>query len=443
MIRDICVDELLLPISEETPAGSDLRYTTIYEEIMEARRCEDAIAMGDWQHEVKKANWDKAISLAVSALGTKSKDLQIAAWLTEAITVTEGFNGLDLGLQLVTGLICRFWETVYPLSEEGDLEYRATPFQFLNEKISLQVRRIPLTDPEATPGYSWLKWQQSREVGSEADLKNRYGEIDEDKKIRRDELLAESALSAEDFEAAVARSKGAYAGEIREQVARCRQSLKRLAEVLEEKFLNCAPSLAELASVVDGCGALLESLYGQDPTVEEDMAAAGAPGRSEAGEIKGTGTAQPDGIASPTARDLPAAASVAAGPGLPERTLWGDAFAMLEVGRLQEALSMLLYTSNSSDSVRDRNRGRLLMGKLCLQAGRPDLARPIIEELHRVIEELKLELWESPLWIAEVLEAYYQCLQAGGPRECDLDLAQTLFRRICSLDITKAMPYRT
>jgi type VI secretion system protein ImpA len=442
MMRKISIDELLLAISEDAPCGSDLRYTTVYEEIMEARRCESAIAMGDWQHDVKKANWDKVISLAVSALGSRSKDLQIAVWLTEALTVTEGFSGLDLGLQLVTGLVYRFWDTVYPNSEEGDLEYRATPFQFLNEKVSPHAKEIPITDPEATPGYSWLKWRQSREVGSEAGLRNRYGEIDEDKKNRRDELIAESALSAEEFDAAVSRSHGAFGGEVREQVARCRQSVQRLSEVLETKFAGSSPSLAELASIIDGCGTLLERLYGP-AACEPGAAAAITHGRSEAGGGKIACPTQPEGVASLPATDLPAAASVAVGPAPQEHSLWGDALAMLEAGQLQEALAMLLYTSNGTDSVRDRNRVRLLMGKLCLKAGRAELARPIMEELHAVIEEQKLEHWESPLWIAEVLEAYYRCLQAAGPKECDLDLAQTLLRRICSLDITKAMPYRS
>ncbi|GFO64718.1 type VI secretion system protein TssA [Geomonas paludis] len=441
MIRDLCVDKLLRPISSESPAGSDLRYTTVYEEIMEARRCEDAVAMGDWQHDVKQANWDKAISLATSALGERSKDLQIAAWLAEALTVTEGFPGLALGLDLITGLAERFWDTVYPQMEEGDLEYRATPFQFLDGKVASQVRMIPLTDPELTPGYSWLQWRQSREVGSEADVRNRYGEIDEDKKSRREQLLAESAVSTEDFDAAVARSGARYAAALRDGAAKCSRRVQRLAAVLEAKFPGTAPTLAELAAAIDGCSTLADTLYRREAGNAASAPMTGGPNSARCGEgndLYGEGGAPgpASGLHAATA-----AVSGISGGELPEGSLWGDALAMVGAGRLQEALAMLLCAANATDSLRDRNRVRLLMARLCLEAGRADLARPIVEELHGIIEELHLERWESPLWVAEVLVAYYRCLQDGGPRDSDLDLARTLFKRICLLDVTKAMPY--
>lgn len=437
-MRDIAIDQLLHPIPGDAPAGSDLRYTDVYEQLMEARRHEDALAMGDWRHAAKQANWDKVISLAVAALSTRSKDLQIAVWLTEALTVTEGFSGLHLGLQLLTALTDRFWDTTFPQAEGGDLEYRATPFQFLNDKVTLHVRQLPITDPEATPGYSWVKWHQSCEVGAEADLKNRYGEVDEERKLRRDLLLAEAAVSAEQFHSAAALSKGAWGDWLRSEVGRCGEHLDRLTQVLEQKFHGAAPSLSELAAVIEGCGAVVHRLYG-DPALRHPVAAPPVP------EAGGKALASEGGVVAEStgAAELPLSVPAAESGGeLPEQALWRDALALLEAGRLEEALAMLLCSGNASGSVRDRARIKLFMGKLCLKAGRPDLARPIIEELYGLMEALQLERWESPLWIAEVLEAYYLCLQAGGLRECDQELSQALFRRICSLDVTKALPYR-
>lgn len=437
-MRDIAIDQLLHPIPGDAPAGCDLRYTDVYEELMEARRHEEALAMGDWRHDVKKANWDKVISLAVTALSTKSKDLQIAVWLTEALTVTEGFSGLHLGLQLLTALTDRFWDTTFPQTEGGDLEYRATPFQFLNNKVTLHVRQLPITDPEATPGYSWLKWHQSCEVGAESDLKNRYGEIDEERKIRRDGLLAEAAVSAEQFDSAAELSKGAWGDWLRSEVGRCGEHLDRLTQVLEQRFHGAAPSLSELAAVIEGCSVVVHKLYGE-PAGQQSVAV--QPEAPESGKaLAAEGAVVAEG-ADPA--QLPLSMPTAeAESELPEQALWKDAVSLLEAGRLEEALAMLLCSGNGSGSVRERCRIRLLMGKLCLKAGRPDLARPIIEELHGLMEALQLERWESPLWIAEVLEAYYRCLQAGGLRECDLELSQALFRRICSLDVTKALPFR-
>ena len=439
MSQTIDVDHLLIPISAVCPAGSDLRYTPYYEEIMEARRSEDAIALGDWQHDVKRSDWDKVIALSVEALSTKTKDLQIAVWLAEALTVVDGFEGLDQGLTLITGLVQRFWNTLYPLKDGGDLEYRAAPFEFLNDKVAVHVGQIPITDRCITPGYSWLKWQESREVGSESDIRNRYGDVDEEKRSRRDERIAEGALTAEEYDAAVLRSEGAFSRALLGSVNRCWESFEELARVVDGKFGPDAPTLALLGVAIEACQLLLSTVYhhsneSDQPDLSKES------DQSDRSEASGT-------IAAPPVPQLPRLAQAApvppaAGPGQGEISLWGEAVAMLEAGQLQDALGMLLYTSNSSESTRDGNRVRLLMAKLCLKAGRIDLARPIVEDLHGKLEELQLERWESPLWIAEVLDAHYQCLQSDDPSDDDQSLSRALLRRICTLDVTRAIPYR-
>ena len=423
MATTMDVEQLLGEISEGFPAGDDLRYTAFYEEIMEARRSEDAIALGDWQHDVKKSDWEKVITLSVAALTEKSKDLQIAVWLTEALTIVRGFEGLELGLRVTAGLVERFWDSLYPLSEEGDLEYRAAPFEFLNEKVAVQVRQVPLTEKTATRGYSWLKWQESREVGFEADTRNSYGDVDEDRRSRREERLTEGALTAEEFDAAAARSEGEFGQALLGTVGRCRDGVRVLAAAVGEKFGGEAPSLAELGVAVEACHGLVEKLYRRVP--------------DQLGQLDPLDPVAPlDPLAQSGQSDPSEPSDPSAAP------IWSEALAMAEAGQLQEALAMLLRSCNSSESTRDRNRIRLLIARLCLKVGRMDLARPILEELHGMIEELHLERWESPLWIAEVLDAYYQCLQAGDLPQDDLTLSRSLFRRICSLDVTKAMPYR-
>ena len=42
---------------------------------------------------------------------------------------------------------------------------------------SLPIKKIPLTDISITPGYSWMKWQESRQVGLESDTRNQYGDV--------------------------------------------------------------------------------------------------------------------------------------------------------------------------------------------------------------------------------------------------------------------------
>ena len=96
-------DDLLNPIPGENPSGASLRYDPLYDKIKEARREDDDAPQGEWAYERKTADWKQVIKLAGDALATKSKDLQLAAWLTEATLRTEGFAGLLAGPEVLPG----------------------------------------------------------------------------------------------------------------------------------------------------------------------------------------------------------------------------------------------------------------------------------------------------------------------------------------------------
>jgi predicted component of type VI protein secretion system len=54
----IDLDAILAPIEGENPAGENLRYSPTYDAIQEARREEDALDRGEWDREVKTADWE-------------------------------------------------------------------------------------------------------------------------------------------------------------------------------------------------------------------------------------------------------------------------------------------------------------------------------------------------------------------------------------------------
>ena len=78
-------DDLLNPIPGENPSGANLKYAPVYDQIKEARREEDDVEQGVWQRARKTADYPLVVKLASEALATKTKDVQVAAWLTEAI----------------------------------------------------------------------------------------------------------------------------------------------------------------------------------------------------------------------------------------------------------------------------------------------------------------------------------------------------------------------
>ena len=149
----IDIESIMTPIPGENPAGEDLRYTEVYDSIKEARRADDDFDLGDWSHEIKTSDWNEVIRLSVEALTQKTKDLQIAAWLTEALTKEQGFEGLSVGLKIIASFLETFWDHLYPEIDEGDLDYRVGPLEFLNNNLWLAIKEIPVTDSKVTTGY--------------------------------------------------------------------------------------------------------------------------------------------------------------------------------------------------------------------------------------------------------------------------------------------------
>ncbi len=138
------LSELLQPIPGPDPSGEDTRYTGLYDSIREARREEPDLPQGDWRRERKTADWSAVTRLCTEALTYRTKDLQVAAWLTEALVHQNGFPGLLSGLLLLRGLVDQFWPTVYPRSEEDELEFRAAPLEWVGSRLDDAVRSVPL-----------------------------------------------------------------------------------------------------------------------------------------------------------------------------------------------------------------------------------------------------------------------------------------------------------
>ena len=91
-------DDVLTPIAGENPSGANLRWDSVYDKIKDARRSDSEGPLGnDTPRERKSADYKLIVKIASDALATRTKDLQIAVWLTEALLNQEGFGGLWQG----------------------------------------------------------------------------------------------------------------------------------------------------------------------------------------------------------------------------------------------------------------------------------------------------------------------------------------------------------
>jgi type VI secretion system protein ImpA len=154
---------LLAPISADGPAGEDLRYTDVYDQVQEARREDDpSLPQGVWQTKLKQADWPTVGAVCAEALATRSKDLQLAAWLLEARFHLEGLPGVRSGLALLSELCSRYWEGLYPGSPD-ELGARLSPVHWLNEKFAPRLRHIPVARPASGDAqvYTVADWEEA------------------------------------------------------------------------------------------------------------------------------------------------------------------------------------------------------------------------------------------------------------------------------------------
>lgn len=156
------IKTLIRPISKDTPEGENLRYEGTYDQIQESRKEDDrSLPVGVWERDLKKADWKQVKNLCVNALSTKTKDVQIAVWLTEALIHLHGFKGLAIGLKVIWSFLKEYWETIHPKIEDNDIEARLSPFYWMDEKVALSLKFVFLTNPDSNDAkkYKYVDWE--------------------------------------------------------------------------------------------------------------------------------------------------------------------------------------------------------------------------------------------------------------------------------------------
>jgi type VI secretion system protein ImpA len=153
------LEPLLAPIAGANPAGEWLRFDPLFDEIRRLREEDDpALPQGIWERPLKRADWAAVAARCTDALTNRSKDLQLAAWATEAWLHLHQFPGLESGLRLISALCREYWENLYPPADGSNVEPRVAPIVWLADKLALPIKRVPITQPagEDEVPYGWI-----------------------------------------------------------------------------------------------------------------------------------------------------------------------------------------------------------------------------------------------------------------------------------------------
>jgi type VI secretion system protein ImpA len=247
-------EALLAPIPGDAPSGTAIPFETkqkLEEDRKEINPEDFAPNDPDRPKTAKKADWVAIERRAKEALIKNSKDLLLAARLTESLTrqKEKGFAGLRDGLRLMREMVEQCWDRLYPAIEDGDLEVRAGPFNWLDDpekgaRFPMAIRMVPLVGAEGLPSYGWLDWKTSLE-GKGPISKEGFD------KVRR-------AASFEDCQ------------KVEKAIAESKEEIAKLLAVLNKKMGPVAPGLTGLRQALDECHALIKEILSEKRPAEPE-----------------------------------------------------------------------------------------------------------------------------------------------------------------------------
>lgn len=128
------------PISEDAPCGESVRYEPEFEQL-EGELSKLESLKGE------PVDWRTVVQLSSDILRSKSKDLLVAVYLSQGLLQTEGYRGLAVGLQIISDMVEKFWDDMFPAKKR--LRARKVAMEWLAEKASRYIEEKAPGDADA------------------------------------------------------------------------------------------------------------------------------------------------------------------------------------------------------------------------------------------------------------------------------------------------------
>jgi type VI secretion system protein ImpA len=174
------------------------------------------------------ADWDPVFELGPKIIAEQSKDLEVAAWLTEALIREHGFAGLRDGFRLMRELAENFWDQLYPLPDEDGVATRVAALSGLNgvESDGVLIKpigNVPMTAPGLHRAFTLADYKRAYDLSQLSDPDKRSSRI------------AQGAITLEVFEQSLAATPSEFYRTLVEDLDACRAEFDKLSAVMEEK----------------------------------------------------------------------------------------------------------------------------------------------------------------------------------------------------------------
>lgn len=256
---------LLEPITAEQPSGADMLLSTDFDDIQTARQQEDmSLDQGEWVTDRKEADLPFVVQRCTQLLQEKTKDLRLAIWLTDALTSQHGLQGLTQGYALLDALASRYWDSVHPAPEDGDMSARIGNISWFLKRTVEQLERAPLLRA-GSAHISLLIWQSAVAL---------------DQAVRRNPSEASDIVrgktTLDELERQRAQVPSSQLRALGPQLAQCRSALSAFENTLDAQLGDEAPSFAAVREMLDQLQHLVRRWGGGDEVPAGSMPAANA-----------------------------------------------------------------------------------------------------------------------------------------------------------------------
>ncbi len=176
---DFDAAQLLAPIAADRPAGVNVREdeesAQLYYRLKDAR---SAARVAERQADVEAERgpvapeWRVIFEIAHDLLLTRTKDLEVAAWLTEAALRLHGYPGLKQAFLLLDGMVARYWDDLHSVDTD-DISAKVAPLAGLNgvgaDGTLIQPMRLaPITAPRAVAPAGLWDYMVKRKKGAQS-----------------------------------------------------------------------------------------------------------------------------------------------------------------------------------------------------------------------------------------------------------------------------------
>lgn len=119
MLTTEIVEALQAPLSEASPCGDDLEYDPAFTALGASAQRKPEQQFGDTVIPAVDPEW-RSVSADAQTVLQRAKDVRAAVLLLRAATRMQGLAGFLLGMQLLIGLLDRFWDHIHPKLDADD-----------------------------------------------------------------------------------------------------------------------------------------------------------------------------------------------------------------------------------------------------------------------------------------------------------------------------------